>query len=186
MKIGLPVQARRMMADCQLKVSPMRLDVTQLLREPIGTHTDVEFDLGFQRLSDHLSVNAVKGRLALFRTSEEILARGTLYVDVDLECGRCLCPMTKTLEVELDERFRPSALGIPKDDQTFIIDADNQFDLRPVLRDLVIVSTPMHVECRPDCLGLCPDCGQNLNESPCNCRSDDIDPRLVALKALIK
>jgi uncharacterized protein len=164
----------------------MRLDVTQLLREPIGTHLDVEFDLGFQRLSDDLSVQAIKGRLTLLRTSEEVLVRGTLYVDVDLECGRCLSPTTETVDIELDERFRPSVLGIPRDDTVLPIDVDNQLDLRPVVRDLVIVSTPIRVVCRHTCQGLCPTCGQNLNEGPCDCQPDDIDPRLIALKALIE
>jgi uncharacterized protein len=165
----------------------MRLDVTQLLREPIGTHTDVEFNLGFQHLAEDLPVDSIRGRLTLLRTDEEILVRGILQVAVALECGRCLAPTTTTLHIELDERFRPISLGkVQEDDQVSVIDADNQLDLRPVLKDLVTISIPMHVVCRPDCLGLCPECGQNLNEGPCNCPSDDIDPRLVALKALLK
>jgi uncharacterized protein len=164
----------------------MRLDVTQLLREPIGTHTGVEFNLGFQHLAEDLPVNGIRGRLTLLRTDDEVLVRGTLQVDVALECGRCLRPMVTTLHIDLDERFRPVSLGTVQDDEVSVIDADNQLDLRPVLRDLVIISTPMHVVCRPDCLGLCPECGQDLNEGPCNCQSDDIDPRMVALKALIE
>jgi uncharacterized protein len=165
----------------------MRLDVTQLLREPIGTHTDVEFDLGFQYLAKDLPVNGIRGRLTLLRTDDEILVRGILQVAIALECGRCLEQTTTILDIELDERFRPVSLGTDQDDdQVSMIDADNHLDLRPVLKDLVFISIPMHVVCRPDCLGLCPDCGQNLNEGPCDCRSDDIDPRLVALKALIK
>ena len=94
MKIGLPVQARRMMADCQLKVPSMRLDVTQLLREPIGTHTDVEFDLGFQYLDQDLPVDSIRGRLSLLRTDDEVLVRGILQIAITLECGRCLDPTT--------------------------------------------------------------------------------------------
>ena len=164
----------------------MRFDVTQLLREPAGTRTDTELDLGFQRLSDDLSVNAIKGRLTLLRTDKEVLVRGTLFVDIDLECGRCLSPTPTTLRLEVEERFRPASAGALRDDQVFPIDADNQIDLRPVLQDLTILSVPMHVVCRPDCAGLCPVCGQDLNEGSCDCETDDIDPRLVALKALME
>lgn len=164
----------------------MRFDVTQLLREPVGTHTDIELGLGSQRLSDDLSVNAVKGRLTLWRTEKEVLVRGTLFVDVDLECGRCLRPTPVTLSIEVEERFRPAFMGAPQDEQVFPIDAENQIDLRPALRDLTILSVPMHVVCRPDCAGLCPVCGKDLNEGSCDCEMDDIDPRLVALKALIE
>lgn len=164
----------------------MRFDVTQLLREPAGTRTDIELDLGFQRLSDELSVNTIKGRLTLMRTDKEVLVRGTLFVDIDLECGRCLSPTPTTLRLEVEERFRPASVGVPQDDQVFPIDAENQIDLRPVLQDLTILSVPMHIVCRPDCAGLCPVCGQDLNEGSCDCETDDIDPRLVALKALME
>mgnify|MGYP003573129621 FL=1 len=164
----------------------MRFDVTQLLREPAGTQTDVELDLGSQRLSEDLSVNAVKGRLTLWRTEKEVLVRGTLFVDMDLECGRCLAPTPTTLRLEVDERFRPASTGASQDEQVFSIDADNQLDLLPALQDLTILSVPMHVVCRPNCAGLCPVCGQDLNEGMCDCETDEIDPRLVALKALIE
>jgi uncharacterized protein len=174
------------MTDRHSEEPAMRFDVTQLLREPEGAHSDIDLDLGFQRLSEDLSVNAVKGRLTLWRTEKEVLVRGTLFVDIDLECGRCLSPTPTTLRLEVDERFRPASTGMPQDEQVFPIDADNQLDLRPVLQELTILSVPMHVVCRPDCAGLCPVCGQNFNEGTCNCETDEIDPRLVALKALIE
>jgi uncharacterized protein len=43
----------------------------------------------------------------------------------------------------------------------------------------------MQVFCREECLGLCPECGKNLNDGPCDCQIDDIDPRLAALRALL-
>jgi uncharacterized protein len=169
-----------------LEVPAMRIDVTQLLREPIGTQLRVEFNLGFQRLSDDLSVQAVEGQVRLLRMDEGIWAQGDLHVDVSLECGRCLNPVVQTIDIELNERFQLPPLKGNESDLVYAIDADRHLDLRPVLRDLVIVSTPMHILCRPDCLGLCPNCGKNLNEGPCDCQPDDIDPRLVVLKALLK
>jgi uncharacterized protein len=174
------------MTDRHSEEPAMRFDVTQLLREPAGAHTDIELDLGFQRLSDEQSVNAIKGRLALWRTEEEVLVRGTLFVDVELECGRCLQPTPTTLRIELEERFRQASTESPQDDQVFLLDADNHMDLRPVLQDLVILAVPMHVVCRPDCAGLCPVCGQDLNKGSCDCETEEIDPRLIALKALIE
>jgi uncharacterized protein len=43
---------------------------------------------------------------------------------------------------------------------------------------------PMGILCRPDCAGLCPQCGQNLNEGTCDCAKDDIDPRFEVLRRL--
>jgi uncharacterized protein len=174
------------MTDRHSEEPAMRFDVSQLLREPEGTHTDAELDLGFQRLSNDLSVNAVKGRLTLWRTEKEVLVQGTLFVDLDFECGRCLSPTPTKLRLEVEERFRPASADLPQDEQVFPIDADNQLDLLPALRDLIVLSVPMHVVCRPDCAGLCSVCGQDLNKGSCDCETNDIDPRFVALKALIE
>jgi uncharacterized protein len=174
------------MTDRHSEEPAMRFDVTQLLREAAGAQQEVKLDLGPQRLSDDLSVNAVKGRLTLWRTEKEVLVRGTLFVDIDLECGRCLSPTPTTLRIEVEERFRPASADMPQDEQVFPIDADNLLDLKPALQDLTVLSVPMHVVCRPGCAGLCPVCGQDLNKGSCDCETDEIDPRLVALKALIE
>ncbi|MBI4889771.1 MAG: DUF177 domain-containing protein, partial [Acidobacteria bacterium] len=56
--------------------------------------------------------------------------------------------------------------------------------LRDALREHVLLSVPMQTTCRPDCKGLCPECGANLNEKPCNCAEQKVDPRWSALKDL--
>jgi len=163
----------------------VRIDVTALLREPVGTQSRVEFDLGLERLSADVSVNAVRGRVKLLRTDEGVWVQGDLDVIVELECGRCLCQTQKTLKIELDERFLAQH-DASANEQVSVMAPDHHIDLQPVLRDLVILSTPMHVLCEPDCKGLCVNCGKNLNEGPCDCETDSIDPRLAVLKALIQ
>jgi uncharacterized protein len=163
----------------------MRVDVGQLLKDPIGTRVDVVFDSGYSHIAGDLAVNAIRGRANLLRTAEGIWVGGRLAVDIDLQCVRCLNPVTETIQVELDERFRHPPFKATEDHPVLSIDADKYIDIRPVLRELVIVSTPMRVVCRQDCLGLCPECGQDLNNGACDCQPDEIDPRLAALKALL-
>jgi uncharacterized protein len=93
--------------------------------------------------------------------------------------------MVQAIQVELEERFQLPPVDRDQGDEVFPIEADHHIDLEPVLRELIILATPMHAVCREDCLGLCPECGQNLNEGPCDCRPDDVDPRLAVLKALL-
>ena len=166
-------------------VPAMRLDVTQLLQGLVGTQVDVQVDLGFHRLSDDLCVEAIKGALNLLRISEGIMVRGVLTVDLDLECTRCLKPVTQTFDVKLDECFRLEQ-DMHGDEGISAIDEDNHVDLVPIVRELVIVSTPMQVLCERECLGLCPNCGKDLNTGGCDCQLDEVDPRLAALKALIE
>ena len=65
----------------------------------------------------------------------------------------------------------------------YSIDDTGVMDLAPLLREEVILAVPMGVLCRSDCAGLCPVCGQNLNEGTCDCEQDDIDPRWAVLRA---
>jgi uncharacterized protein len=164
----------------------MRVDVGELLLEKPEAQVDVEINLGRQRLSDDLDVASVNGILHLGRTTEGIWVRGTLAVFVDLQCVRCLVPVAHELEIELDERFQLPPIDEEDRGEIYPIEADLHIDLEPVLREAVIVSIPMRVLCRVECAGLCPTCGQDLNEGPCDCPTDDIDPRMAALKALLE
>ena len=163
----------------------MRVDVSELLLEKPEAQVDVEISLGRQRLSDDLDVASVNGTLHLGRTTEGIWVRGTLAVAVDLQCVRCLMPVGRELEVELDERFKLPPIFDEDRGEVYPIEADHHIDLEPVLREAVIVATPMRVLCRVNCAGLCPTCGKDLNEGPCDCPTDYVDPRMVALRALL-
>jgi uncharacterized protein len=85
--------------------------------------------------------------------------------------------------MELDDLFYYPPQSAPAGELT--IGDDGFLDLGPVVRQLAVLAVPMQVYCRPDCLGLCPECGANLNEGPCNCEPDDVDPRLTGLRSLL-
>ena len=59
-----------------------------------------------------------------------------------------------------------------------------QLDLRPVVRELVLLDAPSTPLCRPDCAGLCPTCGVDRNSQACQCEPPPVDPRWSALDAL--
>jgi uncharacterized protein len=58
-------------------------------------------------------------------------------------------------------------------------------DLAEAIREYALLEMPMQVFCREDCKGLCPTCGADLNEGPCDCRNDEGDERFAALKSLL-
>ena len=64
------------------------------------------------------------------------------------------------------------------DGETIILD--------PLVRDTLLVAEPLRELCKSDCKGLCPVCGQNLNEGTCTCNTFVPDPRLAALESLLK
>jgi uncharacterized protein len=50
---------------------------------------------------------------------------------------------------------------------------------------MLVLGVPARSLCRPDCRGLCPSCGQDLNQTACDCSAQEIDPRLEALRDLL-
>ena len=66
-----------------------------------------------------------------------------------------------------------------------LVPESGKIDLEPFIRDEMILAMPINPLCRINCKGLCPECGENLNDQP-HVHQDDLeDPRLSALKALL-
>jgi len=114
---------------------------------------------------------------------------GTLSFAARLVCVRCLSEFERSFRVSVDEIFRrgapaASAEDLPARELVEWVEED-AFDLLPHLEDWLILSLPDRPLCREDCKGLCPVCGKNLNEGPCGCKVEEVDPRLEALRALL-
>jgi len=61
---------------------------------------------------------------------------------------------------------------------------DGRLDVSGWGRDAVALALPDKILCRPDCAGLCPECGENLNDEPHGHEEAEADPRWAALEAL--
>lgn len=95
-------------------------------------------------------------------------------------CSRCLT----ALEADFDLRLREVFEEDPIEEETYPLRHD-EIDLDQPIRDLVVPDLPAAPLCRHDCLGLCPTCGANLNEAPCDCAAEAADPRWDTLRALV-
>ena len=77
--------------------------------------------------------------------------------------------------------------GARKDQEVPVIPRGaTEIDVSQEIRDLVVLSLPPQIFCSPECKGLCPGCGANLNTETCRCPKDEVDPRWEALKSLRK
>ncbi len=162
----------------------MLINVSRLLQEPWGSLRKYDLDEGPSHLGDDLEVDFLRGTLRLMHTNEGILVQGECATQVKLECVRCLEPFAYQLSISLTERFLPPPAAA-QDEEAFPISNDNSVDLSEPMREAVLLALPMRSICRPDCRGLCPQCGQNLNLEQCDCQKEDIDPRMIALKQLL-
>lgn len=119
----------------------------------------------------------------------DVRARGT----AEAACGRCLEPVRLPLDTRFRQVFRQGvapAVGQREpesedDDETSYFLGDF-IELTPIVAENFALNLPMKPLCRPDCRGLCPTCGKNLNEGHCQCPIPIGDPRLAVLKDLIR
>lgn len=178
----------------------MQYNVAQLLQAPTGTIRRREVDEPrdeVQGLLDGDDINVLEplqGPVTLMHTTDGILVTGTLETAVEVPCARCLDMVEVPIELELEETFRPTidiktgaALPPVKGEElATLIDEHHILDLSEVVRQRVLLEVPMHPLCRPDCAGLCPQCGQNLNEGRCDCVFETVDPRWAKLQSLLE
>ena len=71
------------------------------------------------------------------------------------------------------------------EDGQFVLVPDESLDLEQLLTEDILLDVPSKFLCSPDCKGLCPVCGKNLNQGDCGCKQDTVDPRLAILKSLL-
>lgn len=163
-------------------LSGLRISVADLLRRPGAARpvTLAEPVAGLGTPGAGVPADEpVELDLTLERVSEGIVVRGTVRAEWRGECSRCLQPVHGEREVHVDELFEPH----PLEGDTYLLDGD-EIDLEPVVRDALLLELPTVPLCRPDCAGLCPQCGIDRNEHTCDCTVDDTDPRWAALRAL--
>jgi uncharacterized protein len=97
-------------------------------------------------------------------------------------CFRCLADAEIVEHLDLTEYQAAD----PKDDEELKTPylADDRLDLTAWARDALVLALPEQILCKPDCAGLCPLCGRDLNVEPHEHEIDDADPRWAALAAL--
>ena len=169
----------------------MQINVSQLLREPIGSTRDYRVN-EVADISGNGSNFQVQGECRLLRTQRSVLAKCTLNTEVDLTCGRCLNRFRYPLTLNFEEEYLPTVdvmsgtpLPLPEEAGVFAIDEHHILDLTEAIRQYTLLAIPMKPLCRDDCAGLCQQCGHNLNRGNCDCSVQDTDPRWSELKKLL-
>lgn len=105
-------------------------------------------------------------------------------IQIDTTCGRCGNAAHKTKTQPISLVLAQSVSGDGSDD--IIVVGGEKFDLDEIIREEIILDTDMVTLCDENCKGLCPKCGQNLNEKDCGCTTSEIDPRLAKLTQLLQ
>lgn len=114
----------------------------------------------------------LEAELTATTVGEGVLARGRMRTRLDRECRRCLVPVPVAIDDTVDLLYEP--LADEEADELAgevypLPERGDELDLRPALREQLLLRVPEFVVCGEDCRGLCPQCGANLNETTCEC-----------------
>ena len=122
------------------------------------------------------------------------MLRARLTYEQTLACIRCLKPLTVPTESEVElaieaVEHRPGRAvagerTLLEEDMGVLVVDGRVLETTPILLEQLQLNIPMKPLCRPDCKGLCPECGADLNAGACDCVQETKDPRWAALTAL--
>ena len=167
----------------------MLFNVSGLMQEGIGaTRT---YGVQGTLHSEGRSPEPVQGEVELLRTPDGILVRARMELVEPEMCSRCLQPLQETVQIGFEEEFLATvdAHGAPlrevESDDAFTIDQNHMLDLTEAVRQYREASATMQPLCRPDCRGLCPQCGKDLNTGDCECDVMQEDNPWAALTGLL-
>ena len=173
--------------------SPLVLDTKEVGRRPgsmaeISREVEAPAEFGTEVLRvDEGEPLAVEVRLE--SVVEGVLVTGSVQGTATGACVGCLDPISHDVAGRFQELFayadrnaHHQEVGDEDAAEEYLIE-DGLIDLEPVLRDAVVPALPFQPVCRPDCPGLCSECGMRLEEDPEHTH-DVIDPRWAALTDL--
>jgi uncharacterized protein len=160
------------------------LNVGFIVHQTVGYVRDFAFDFPEAHIDPDLDLTDLTGTVRVTRTTQGLLVQVRMHAKVTLECVRCLSDCWQPLDIDLADLYAFSQKTISE--SGLILPEDGKIDLGPVIRDEMWLAFPISPLCDPDCLGLCPICGGNLNESVCQHEEDLVDPRLEILKSFLE
>ena len=100
------------------------------------------------------------------------------------QCDRCGSEIENVYDIKTCRDIVTKVHSDENDE--LIVVPDMRLNLEELIFSEVVLGLPMKHLCKEDCKGVCGKCGCNLNNSDCDCRQTEIDPRLAALQELLK
>ncbi len=163
---------------------PLRLNVGFLISASVGFSRDFSFDFAKLRLGDDLTVFDFSGTATFSRTQQGLLLQGAFMLKMTLECVRCLDEYLQTVSFTFTDLYAFDRRSLSE--SNLLVPEDGQIDLASLLREYALLEIPIQPLCRPDCKGLCPVCGENLNHVDCGHRLGEDESPFAALKDLLE
>ena len=165
----------------------LKVDLGQLAREAsIAVEARVSASDELWSAADLAWADEVDIRLrATYAGTGEIVVRGSVSGRLRQDCRRCLQPVESDFTNDLTLVFVGEVGEESEDGGAYVFEPTRpELDMSDAVREEIILAMNPYVVCKPDCRGLCPTCGTDLNDGQCDCTEDETDPRWAALREL--
>ncbi len=145
-------------------------------------------------IKDCFSTKApIKARIFLKRYGVNVKVNGKVNTTLILTCDRCAEEFEFNISEEIKVELQPigvlktfqEEIRLSKEDLNVTFYNGEEIEVSEVIREQILLSIPMRKLCKPECQGLCPICGQNLNIKKCNCKPEIKDSPFAILKKLV-
>ena len=136
---------------------------------------------------EHPVVSTAKGEVDLTKTEAIVSLKGQVSLDLKPPCDRCgesfFLPHAVSFSLDLAPRREfvtemrtkgDKEIELKADDLEFGFYDQDEINLSRIVGEQLVLGLPLRFFCQEDCRGLCPQCGVNLNERTCSCRTEDL------------
>ena len=118
-------------------------------------------------------------------TAGVLMMTGEVSTCIHGICDRCAANFDREVSFPIEVVLVTEMANEENEDEwVFPLEGDSA-DLDDIVRTVFVLNLDSKLLCKEDCKGLCPKCGKNLNDGPCNCQKE-LDPRFAALKQLLE
>ena len=172
--------------------APLVWNVAGLLADDPGATRDYEVAGATIDLGDDLRLaDPIEGHVRLARTNRGLIVAAAFETAIEAQCSRCLVDIEVPVEIAIEEEALPSIdihTGAPvrpepdAQDEPLRLTDHHELDLETPVREAILLAEPIAPLCKESCQGLCPTCGERLEDGTHDPPTDDIDPRLEALR----
>ena len=121
----------------------------------------------------------------------EVFVSGHIETRAQVECDRCLQQVETPVQSDFELQYIPGteyassqAAELTENDLSVSVFDGEAIDVDEIVKEQILLAVPTRMLCRPDCQGICPNCGIDKNTGECACSTDEVDPRWAALKNL--
>lgn len=142
----------------------LRINVGFIIHQTVGYSRDFPLESASLHFAPDLDLIDISGIARVTRTAQGLLLQVRMHATTMAECGRCLTNFQQSLEIDSTDLYAFTQASASE--SGLIVPETGKIDLEPIIREEMFLALPINPICKPDCRGLCPICGESLNEHP--------------------